>query len=129
MCINPFQAIFKTNNVSSNIPDFSYMDNTPESEHYNFLNYKNIVKNDINYINYDICNYSEKNLDLKIKSNNKLIAPTNASSKFDKSYDNKLYDYDTVKNSSNYFCSDSIKDENGESNFHELKSNLIIKKN
>ena len=42
MCINPFQAIFKTNNVSSNIPDFGYMDNTPESEHYNFLNYKNI---------------------------------------------------------------------------------------
>ena len=128
MCINPFQAIFKTNNVSSNIPDFSYMDNTPESEHYNFLNYKNIVKNDINYINYDICNYSEKNLDLKIKSNNKLIAPTNASSKFDKSYDNKIYDYDTVKNSLNYFCSDSIKEENDESNFQELKSNLIIKK-
>ena len=33
-----------------------------------------------------------------------------------------------MKNSSNNFYQDSIKEENDEPNFHELKSNLIIKK-
>ena len=37
----------------------------------------------------------------------------------------KLLSYE---NSSNYFYQDSIKEENDEPNFHELKSNLIIKK-
>jgi len=121
MCINPFQEIFKPN-IHNN---FGFINNAQKSERYNIFNSKNNDKIDINY---DICNYSEKNLDLTITSNNKFIAPTNASSKFEKSFDNKMYDYESVKNSSNYFYLDSIKEENDYSNFKELKSNLRIKK-
>ena len=120
MCISPFQEIF-----NSKIHNFCFMNNSQKSEGYNIFNNKN---NDKNNINYDICNYNEKNVDLKKASNYKLLAPTNASSKFDTSFDNKIYDYDTVKNSSNYFYLDSIKEENDLSNFQDLKSNLRIKK-
>ena len=125
MCINPFQEIFKTNNISSNIYKFDFMNKSQKSKEYNIFNSKTNYKIDINY---DVCNYNEKNVDLTITSNNKLIAPTNASSKFEKSFDNKMYDYESVKNSSNYFYLDSIKEENDYSNFKELKSNLRIKK-
>ena len=131
MCTNPFHDYCKTNNVLDSIGNFDYENNSLKLEEYNFLNYKKTEKTDINY---DINNYfgieqdSQKNLDLKISSHNRLIAPTNASSKFDKSIDNKMYDYESVKNSSNYFYLDSMKEENEAANFHELKSNLIIQK-
>jgi len=121
MNISPFQEIFKQN-IHNN---FGFINNAQKSERYNIFNSKTNDKIDINY---DICNYNEKNLDLIITSNNKLIAPTNASSKFEKSFDNKIYDYESVKNSSNYFYLDSIKEENDYSNFQELKSKLRIKK-
>ena len=121
MNISLFQEIFKSN-IRNN---FGFINNAQKSERYNIFNSKNNYKIDINY---DVCNYSEKNLDLTITSNNKLIAPTNASSKFEKSFDNKIYDYESMKNSSNYFYLDSIKEENDYSNFQDLKSNLRIKK-
>ena len=131
MCINPFRDIFKTNDVLSNINNFRYVNNALKSEECNILNNKNIDKIDINYVIYNsigIEQLSQKNLDFKIESNNKPIAPTKASTRFDKSFDNKIDDYESKKNSSNYFYQDSIKEENDEPNFHELKSNLIIKK-
>ena len=131
MCINPFRDIFKTNDVLPNINNFRYVNNAVKSEECNILNNKNIDKIDINYVIYNsigIEQLSQKNLDFKIESNNKPIAPTKASTRFDKSFDNKLDDYESKKNSSNYFYQDSIKEENDEPNFHELKSNLIIKK-
>ena len=131
MCINPFRDIFKTNDVLSNINNFRYVNNALKSEECNILNNKNIDKIDINYVIYNsigIEQLSQKNLDFKIESNNKPIAPTKASTRFDKSFDNKIDDYESKKNSSNYFYQDSIKEENDEPNFQELKSNLIIKK-
>ena len=131
MCINPFRDIFKTNDVLPNINNFRYVNNALKSEECNILNNKNIDKIDINYDIYNsigIEQLSQKNLDFKIESNNKPIAPTKASTRFDKSFDNKIDDYESKKNSSNYFYQDSIKEENDEPNFHELKSNLIIKK-
>ena len=131
MCINPFRDIFKTNDVLPNINNFRYVNNALKSEECNILNNKNIDKIDINYVIYNsigIEQLSQKNLDFKIESNNKPIAPTKASTRFDKSFDNKIDDYESKKNSSNYFYQDSIKEENDEPNFHELKSNLIIKK-
>ena len=131
MYINPFRDIFKTNDVLSNINNFRYVNNALKSEECNILNNKNIDKIDINYDIYNsigIEQLSQKNLDFKIESNNKPIAPTKASTRFDKSFDNKIDDYESKKNSSNYFYQDSIKEENDEPNFHELKSNLIIKK-
>ena len=131
MCINPFRDIFKTNDVLSNINNFRYVNNAVKSEECNILNNKNIDKIDINYDIYNsigIEQLSQKNLDFKIESNNKPIAPTKASTRFDKSFDNKIDDYESMKNSSNNFYQDSIKEENDEPNFHELKSNLIIKK-
>ena len=131
MCINPFRDIFKTNDVLSNINNFRYVNNAVKSEECNILNNKNIDKIDINYVIYNsigIEQLSQKNLDFKIESNNKPIAPTKASTRFDKSFDNKIDDYESMKNSSNNFYQDSIKEENDEPNFHELKSNLIIKK-
>jgi len=131
MCINPFRDIFKTNDVLSNINNFRYVNNALKSEECNILNNKNIDKIDINYDIYNsigIEQLSQKNLDFKIESNNKPIAPTKASTRFDKSFDNKIDDYESMKNSSNNFYQDSIKEENDEPNFHELKSNLIIKK-
>ena len=131
MCINPFRDIFKTNDVLPNINNFRYVNNAVKSEECNILNNKNIDKIDINYVIYNsigIEQLSQKNLDFKIESNNKPIAPTKASTRFDKSFDNKIDDYESKKNSSNYFYQDSIKEENDEPNFHELKSNLIIKK-
>ena len=131
MCINPFRDIIKTNDVLSNINNFRYVNNAVKSEECNILNNKNIDKIDINYVIYNsigIEQLSQKNLDFKIESNNKPIAPTKASTRFDKSFDNKIDDYESKKNSSNYFYQDSIKEENDEPNFHELKSNLIIKK-
>ena len=131
MCINPFRDIFKTNDVLSNINNFRYVNNALKSEECNILNNKNINKIDINYVIYNsigIEQLSQKNLDFKIESNNKPIAPTKASTRFDKSFDNKIDDYESMKNSSNNFYQDSIKEENDEPNFHELKSNLIIKK-
>ena len=131
MCINPFRDIFKTNDVLSNINNFRYVNNAVKSEECNILNNKNIDKIDINYVIYNsigIEQLSQKNLDFKIESNNKPIAPTKASTRFDKSFDNKIDDYESKKNSSNNFYQDSIKEENDEPNFHELKSNLIIKK-
>ena len=130
MCINPFRDIFKTNDVLSNINNFRYVNNAVKSEECNILNNKNIDKIDINYDIYNsigIEQLSQKNLDFKIESNNKPIAPTKASTRFDKSFDNKIDDYESMKNSSNNFYQDSIKEENDEPNFHELKSNLIIK--
>ena len=131
MYINPFRDIFKTNDVLPNINNFRYVNNALKSEECNILNNKNIDKIDINYVIYNsigIEQLSQKNLDFKIESNNKPIAPTKASTRFDKSFDNKIDDYESKKNSSNYFYQDSIKEENDEPNFHELKSNLIIKK-
>ena len=131
MCINPFRDIFKTNDVLSNINNFRYVNNALKSEECNILNNKNIDKIDINYVIYNsigIEQLSQKNLDFKIESNNKPIAPTKASTRFDKSFDNKIDDYESMKNSSNNFYQDSIKEENDEPNFQELKSNLIIKK-
>ena len=131
MCINPFRDIFKTNDVLPNINNFRYVNNALKSEKCNILNNKNIDKIDINYVIYNsigIEQLSQKNLDFKIESNNKPIAPTKASTRFDKSFDNKIDDYESMKNSSNNFYQDSIKEENDEPNFHELKSNLIIKK-
>ena len=131
MCINPFRDIFKTNDVLPNINNFRYVNNALKSEECNILNNKNIDKIDINYDIYNsigIEQLSQKNLDFKIESNNKPIAPTKASTRFDKSFDNKIDDYESMKNSSNNFYQDSIKEENDEPNFHELKSNLIIKK-
>ena len=131
MCINPFRDIFKTNDVLSNINNFRYVNNALKSEECNILNNKNIDKIDINYDIYNsigIEQLSQKNLDFKIESNNKPIAPTKASTRFDKSFDNKIDDYESMKNSSNNYYQDSIKEENDEPNFHELKSNLIIKK-
>ena len=131
MCINPFRDIFKTNDVLPNINNFRYVNNAVKSEECNILNNKNIDKIDINYVIYNsigIEQLSQKNLDFKIESNNKPIAPTKASTRFDKSFDNKIDDYESKKNSSNYFYQDSIKEENDEPNFQELKSNLIIKK-
>ena len=131
MCINPFRDIFKTNDVLPNINNFRYVNNALKSEECNILNNKNIDKIDINYDIYNsigIEQLSQKNLDFKIESNNKPIAPTKASTRFDKFFDNKIDDYESKKNSSNYFYQDSIKEENDEPNFHELKSNLIIKK-
>ena len=131
MCINPFRDIFKTNDVLPNINNFRYVNNALKSEECNILNNKNIDKIDINYDIYNsigIEQLSQKNLDFKIESNNKPIAPTKASTRFDKSFDNKIDDYESMKNSSNNFYQDSIKEENDEPNFQELKSNLIIKK-
>ena len=131
MYINPFRDIFKTNDVLPNINNFRYVNNAVKSEECNILNNKNIDKIDINYVIYNsigIEQLSQKNLDFKIESNNKPIAPTKASTRFDKSFDNKIDDYESMKNSSNNFYQDSIKEENDEPNFHELKSNLIIKK-
>ena len=131
MCINPFRDIFKTNDVLPNINNFRYVNNAVKSEECNILNNKNIDKIDINYVIYNsigIEQLSQKNLDFKIESNNKPIAPTKASTRFDKSFDNKIDDYESMKNSSNNFYQDSIKEENDEPNFQELKSNLIIKK-
>ena len=131
MCINPFRDIFKTNDVLPNINNFRYVNNALKSEECNILNNKNIDKIDINYVIYNsigIEQLSQKNLDFKIESNNKPIAPTKASTRFDKSFDNKIDDYESMKNSSNNFYQDSIKEENDEPNFQELKSNLIIKK-
>ena len=131
MYINPFRDIFKTNDVLPNINNFRYVNNALKSEECNILNNKNIDKIDINYVIYNsigIEQLSQKNLDFKIESNNKPIAPTKASTRFDKSFDNKIDDYESMKNSSNNFYQDSIKEENDEPNFHELKSNLIIKK-
>ena len=131
MYINPFRDIFKTNDVLPNINNFRYVNNALKSEECNILNNKNIDKIDINYDIYNsigIEQLSQKNLDFKIESNNKPIAPTKASTRFDKSFDNKIDDYESMKNSSNNFYQDSIKEENDEPNFHELKSNLIIKK-
>ena len=129
MCINPFRDIFKTNDVLPNINNFRYVNNAVKSEECNILNNKNIDKIDINYDIYNsigIEQLSQKNLDFKIESNNKPIAPTKASTRFDKSFDNKIDAYASMKNSSNNFYQDSIKEENDEPNFHELKSNLII---
>ena len=120
MYINPFRDIFKTNDVLPNINNFRYVNNALKSEECNILN--NI------YNSIGIEQLSQKNLDFKIESNNKPIAPTKASTRFDKSFDNKIDDYESMKNSSNNFYQDSIKEENDEPNFHELKSNLIIKK-
>ena len=131
MYINPFRDIFKTNDVLPNINNFRYVNNALKSEECNILNNKNIDKIDINYDIYNsigIEQLSQKNLDFKIESNNKPIAPTKASTRFDKSFDNKIDDYESMKNSSNNFYQDSIKEENDEPNFQELKSNLIIKK-
>ena len=71
--------------------------------------------------------HSHEIINLKIPNNNRQIAPTKASTKFDKSFDNNFNDYDSIKNSSNIF-SDSIRGEIDEVNLLELKSNLNIKK-
>jgi hypothetical protein len=70
---------------------------------------------------------SQEIINLTISNNNRQIAPTKASTKFDKSFDNNFYDNDSIKNSSNIF-SDSIRGEIDEANLLELKSNLNIKK-
>ena len=70
---------------------------------------------------------SQEIINLTISNNNRQIAPTKASTKFDKSFDNNFNDYDSIKNSSNIF-SDSIRGEIDEANLLELKSNLNIKK-
>ena len=122
--------ILKVNNASSYINNPSYINNEQKLETYNILENKPFKK--IN-MNNDIYTSLENEVDsheiinLKIPNNNRQIAPTKASTKFDKSFDNNFYDYDSIKNSSNIF-SDSIRGEIDEVNLLELKSNLNIKK-
>ena len=122
--------ILKANNVSSHINNYIYINNKPKLETYNILENKPYKK--IN-MNNDIYTFVENEVDsreiinLKIPNNNRQIAPTKASTKFDKSFDNNFYDYDSIKNSSNIF-SDTVRREIDEVNLLELKSNLNIKK-
>lgn len=122
--------ILKVNNASSYINNPSYINNEQKLETYNILENKPFKK--IN-MNNDIYTSLENEVDsheiinLKIPNNNRQIAPTKASTKFDKSFDNNFNDYDSIKNSSNIF-SDSIRGEIDEVNLLELKSNLNVKK-
>ena len=122
--------ILKVNNASSYINNPFYINNKQKLETYNILENKPFKK--IN-MNNDIYTSLENEVDsheiinLKIPNNNRQIAPTKASTKFDKSFDNNFNDYDSIKNSSNIF-SDSIRGEIDEVNLLELKSNLNIKK-
>ena len=122
--------ILKVNNASSYINNPFYINNKQKLETYNILENKPFKK--IN-MNNDIYTSLENEVDsheiinLKIPNNNRQIAPTKASTKFDKSFDNNFNDYDSIKNSSNIF-SDSIRGEIDEVNLLELKSNLNVKK-
>ena len=122
--------ILKVNNASSYINNPFYINNKQKLETYNILENKPFKK--IN-MNNDIYTSLENEVDsheiinLKIPNNNRQIAPTKTSTKFDKSFDNNFNDYDSIKNSSNIFT-DSIRGEIDEVNLLELKSNLNIKK-
>ena len=122
--------ILKVNNASSYINNPFYINNKQKLETYNILENKPFKK--IN-MNNDIYTSLENEVDsheiinLKIPNNNRQIAPTKTSTKFDKSFDNNFNDYDSIKNSSNIF-SDSIRGEIDEVNLLELKSNLNVKK-
>ena len=124
------KEILKVNNASSYINNPFYINNKQKLETYNILENKPFKK--IN-MNNDIYTSLENEVDsheiinLKIPNNNRQIAPTKASTKFDKSFDNNFNDYDSIKNSSNIF-SDSIRGEIDEVNLLELKSNLNVKK-
>ena len=124
------KEILKVNNASSYINNPFYINNKQKLETYNILENKPFKK--IN-MNNDIYTSLENEVDsheiinLKIPNNNRQIAPTKASTKFDKSFDNNFYDNDSIKNSSNIF-SDSIRGEIDEVNLLELKSNLNVKK-
>ena len=122
--------ILKANNVSSHINNYIYINNKPKLETYNILENKPNKKINMNNDIYTLVENevdSREIINLKIPNNNRQIAPTKASTKFDKSFDNNFYDYDSIKNSSNIF-SDSIRGEIDEVNLLELKSNLNIKK-
>ena len=122
--------ILKANNVSSYINNYIYINNKPKLETYNILENKPNKKINMNNDIYTLVENevdSREIINLKIPNNNRQIAPTKASTKFDKSFDNNFYDYDSIKNSSNIF-SDTVRREIDEVNLLELKSNLNIKK-
>ena len=122
--------ILKANNVSSHINNYIYINNKPKLETYNILENKPNKKINMNNDIYTLVENevdSREIINLKIPNNNRQIAPTKASTKFDKSFDNNFYDYDSIKNSSNIF-SDTVRREIDEVNLLELKSNLNIKK-
>ena len=122
--------ILKANNDSSYINNYIYINNKPKLETYNILENKPNKKINMNNDIYTLVENevdSREIINLKIPNNNRQIAPTKASTKFDKSFDNNFYDYDSIKNSSNIF-SDTVRREIDEVNLLELKSNLNIKK-
>ena len=122
--------ILKVNNASSYINNPFYINNKQKLETYNILENKPFKKINMNndiYTSLENEVHSHEIINLKIPNNNRQIAPTKASTKFDKSFDNNFYDNDSIKNSSNIF-SDSIRGEIDEVNLLELKSNLNVKK-
>ena len=122
--------ILKVNNASSYLNNPSYIKNKRKLETYNILEnkpYKKINMNNDIYTSLENEVDSQEIINLTISNNNRQIAPTKASTKFDKSFDNNFYDNDSIKNSSNIF-SDSIRGEIDKVNLLELKSNLNIKK-
>ena len=122
--------ILKVNNASSYLNNPSYIKNKRKLETYNILEnkpYKKINMNNDIYTSLENEVDSQEIINLTISNNNRQIAPTKASTKFDKSFDNNFYDYNSIKNSSNIF-SDSIRGGIDEVNLLELKSNLNIKK-
>ena len=122
--------ILKVNNASSYINNPFYINNKQKLETYNILENKPFKKINMNndiYTSLENEVHSHEIINLKIPNNNRQIAPTKASTKFDKSFDNNFNDYDSIKNSSNIFT-DSIRGEIDEVNLLELKSNLNVKK-
>ena len=122
--------ILKVNNASSYINNPFYINNKQKLETYNILENKPFKKINMNndiYTSLENEVDSQEIINLTIPNNNRQIAPTKASTKFDKSFDNNFNDYDSIKNSSNIF-SDSIRGEIDEVNLLELKSNLNVKK-
>ena len=89
------KEILKTNNASTYIKNTSYINNEPILEPYNNLQCK---QNNNIIINFDLCpsiendQDSQELIDFNTANNNRLIAPTKASTKLDKSFTNKLCD-------------------------------------
>ena len=124
------KEILKVNNASSYINNPFYINNKQKLETYNILENKPFKKINMNndiYTSLENEVHSHEIINLKIPNNNRQIAPTKASTKFDKSFDNNFNDYDSIKNSSNIFT-DSLRGEIDEVNLLELKSNLNVKK-
>ena len=98
--------ILRVNNASSYINNPSYINNEQKLETYNILENKPFKKINMNndiYTSLENEVHSHEIINLKIPNNNRQIAPTKASTKFDKSFDNNFNDYDSIKNSSNIF--------------------------